>query len=285
VVKGCIVPRGGSVALLAGRRETGLYVVRIRRAVEILHMARRTVGGSAHKLAIDVALRAGDRRMRARQRELGKGVVIERGRIPGAGVVARLAPGRESCLRMRRIVGLVEVRHVTADAGGRRPHELSARVARVAVQRSVRPSECESRELQMVELRAHPVVHRMALLAGSWQIQSDVVDADRLRINKVLLVAGDARRRQTLKLSHGSTLVTGIAVDGGMGAHQWEPVEVLINLLNRNMPAPDRVALLAIRPHLALVDVGVAVGALRTHIRKNGLDVALRTRHTLVHAA
>lgn len=52
-------------------------------------------------------------------------------------------------------------------------------------------------------------------------------------------MAGEALRRQTLELAHGSAFVTGIAVDGGMGADQRKPVEVLINLLNRNMPAPD----------------------------------------------
>jgi len=79
--------------------------------------------------------------------------------------------------------------------------------------------------------------------------------------------------------------MTGIAVYGGMGADQREPVEVLINLLNRNMPAPDRVALLAVRPHLPLVDVGVAVGALRPDIRKDHLGVALRAGHAFVQAA
>jgi hypothetical protein len=79
--------------------------------------------------------------------------------------------------------------------------------------------------------------------------------------------------------------MTGIAVYGGVGADQREPVEVLINLLHRNMPAPNRVALLAVRAHLALVDVGVAVGALRPDIRKDHLRVALRAGHAFVQAA
>src|ERR1700756_3529878 len=98
-----------------------------------------------------------------------------------------------------------------------------------------------------------------------------MVDADGLRINKVLLVAGEALGRKPLELAYGSALMTGIAIHRRVRADQREPVEVLINLLNRNMPAPDRVALLAVRPHLALVDVGVAVCALRTHIRKDHL--------------
>ena len=55
-------------------------------------------------------------RVRTRQLELGKCVVIKRRRIPRARVVASLARGREVRLRVWRIVGLIEVRHVAADA-------------------------------------------------------------------------------------------------------------------------------------------------------------------------
>ena len=161
MVKGGVVPGGGGVALLAGRGESGLDVVRIGCAVEVLHVARSAIGRGAHKLAIDVALRAGNVGVCARQRELGKGVVIERRLIPGSRVVTRLASIRESRLRVRRIVGLVEVRHVAADASRRRRHEFPARVAGVAIQSRVGSGQGKARELQMVELRAHPVVHRV----------------------------------------------------------------------------------------------------------------------------
>ena len=98
-------------------------------------------------------------------------------------------------------------------------------------------------------------------------------------------MAGEALGRKPLELAHGSVLMTGIAVHRRVRADQRESIQVLVDLLHRNTPAPHRVALLAIGAHLAFVDVGVTVGALRTHIRKNELDVALRTRHTLVHAA
>ena len=191
MVKRRSVPRRRRMALLARGREPRLHVVRIGRAVEVFHVARGAVGGSAHKLAIDVALRAGDRRMRARQWELGKGIVIERRLIPRSCVVTCLASIRESGLRVRRVIGLIKVRQVAADAGCRRSHKLAARVAGAAVQGRVGPGQRESRELQVIELRAHPVVHAVALFAGGRQIQGDVIDADRLRINKVLLVAGE----------------------------------------------------------------------------------------------
>jgi len=150
--------------------------------------------------------------------------VIESRRIPGAGVVASLARRRESCLRVGRIVGLVEVRHVTPDAGSWSPYELVACVACIAVQGCVRPRQSETRELQVVELCAHPVVHRVALFAGRRQIQRDVIDARRLRIHEIPLVTGEAHRRQTLELSDRSVLMTGSAVHGGVSADQRETI-------------------------------------------------------------
>ena len=59
-------------------------------------------------------------------------------RIPRAAVMASLASRRETSLRMRRVVGLVEIRHVATDAGGWRAHKLASSVAGIAVQSRVR---------------------------------------------------------------------------------------------------------------------------------------------------
>lgn len=91
--------------------------------------------------------------------------------------MARLAGRGESSLGVWRIFRFVEVRHVATDTSGRCPHKLAARVAGVAVQRGMGADECESREFQVIEPRTHPVVHRVALLAGDWHIQRDVIDA------------------------------------------------------------------------------------------------------------
>ena len=79
--------------------------------------------------------------------------------------------------------------------------------------------------------------------------------------------------------------MTGIAIHRGVRADQREAIEVLVDLLHGNVPAPNRVALLAIGAHLALVDVGVTVCALRTHISKDHLGVALGAGHSLMQAA
>jgi hypothetical protein len=45
------------------------------------------------------------------------------------------------------------------------------------------------------------------------------------------------------------------------------------------------VALFAARAHLATMNIGVALGALSSHIRKYGFDMALGAHNALVHAA
>ena len=86
-----------------------------------------------------MALRAGHADVRALQREFREGVVIESRGIPRARVMAVLAGCREASLRVRRIIGLVEIRHVATHAGGGRAGKLAAGVAGVAVQTRVGP--------------------------------------------------------------------------------------------------------------------------------------------------
>ena len=234
-----------------------------------------------------MALVAGHGRVRAGQRELGKRVVIEGRRIPCACVVAGLASGGEVRLCVRRIVGLVEVRQVTANAGCRQHGELAARVAGAAIQARVRAGQrkMRGRVRSMIELRAHPVVHRVALFARGRKTEGNVIDASRLSIDKVALMARVAGRRKALELPHSSALVARIAVQRGVCADQREAVEVLVDLLDRDVPALHVVTLFAIRAHLAFMNVGVAVGAELTYIGEYGLDVALGAFHALVHAA
>jgi len=104
--------------------------------------------------------------------------VIESCRIPRCGVVAGLARRGKVRLRVRRILRLVEVRHVAADASCGRSVELPTRVARVAVQRGVGAGQRKIRwRPRMVELRTHPVVHAVASFAGG-PIQCHVVDPE-----------------------------------------------------------------------------------------------------------
>ena len=261
VIKRGIHPRSCVVALSTVVRESGLHVVRLCRVREILLVTREAVRRRAHELVVDVALRAGHSRVRADQRILGERVVIEVGRrVPRAGVVAILAGVGEAGLCVRRVVGLIKVRQVAANAISLYGVELATRVAGAAVQGCVRPGQGKTRD-GMVELRGHPVVHRVALLALRGEFQLDVIDAYGLGVDEISLMAGNALRRKSLELPHGCALMAGVAVHGGVRADQREPVQVLVNLLHRNMPTLDGMTLFAIGAHLALVDVSVAVGA------------------------
>jgi hypothetical protein len=223
--------------------------------------------------------------MRSRQRELGERVVIESRRIPRARVVAGLAGTREASLSVRRIIRLIEVRHVAAHATCRRQRELAARMAGVAIQRRVRAYQREAGELHMVELRAHPVIHGVALLALDWHPQRDVVDTGGAGVNEIFLVARVASGREPLELSSRRALVARVAVHCGVCPDQWKTIHVLVDLLDRNIPAFHCVALFAVRTHLCLVNVRVALAALRSDIREDGLGMALRAGHAFVHPA
>ena len=179
-----------------------------------------------------MALRASHAHVRTRQREFRERIVIERCRIPRAGAVAGLTSSREARLRMGRIVGLVEIRHMAAVAGGGRVVEFPARVTSGAIQRGVRARQRETGELQVIKLRAHPVVHGVALLARDRETQGDVINADGLGADEILLMAGVAGGREALELPDGSASVALIAIQRGVRADQGEPIQMLIDLLH-----------------------------------------------------
>ena len=79
--------------------------------------------------------------------------------------------------------------------------------------------------------------------------------------------------------------MAGIAVQCGVRSDQRESVQVRVDLLELNIPPLHVVALLAVGPHLAFVDVRMAVRAQLSDVSKHRLDVALGAAHTLVHAA
>lgn len=97
-------------------------------------------------------------------------------------------------------------------------------------------------------------------------------------------VARETVGREAPELSYRCSLVARIALQDGVRPNQREPVEVLARLLYRHLPALHRVALFAIRSKLPLVNIGVAIRALRSGIGKNRARMALHARDLLVHA-
>ena len=143
-------PRRGVVTLLAGLREPGLHVVRIRRVVEIGLVAgnarrgvRQVIGSTRAERRV-MALGALQRRVRPCQRESSRGV-IKRTARPIRGVVTLLAGLREAGLHVIRIRGVVEIGLVAGNARRRVRQVIgtaraeSRVVALCALQRCVRP--------------------------------------------------------------------------------------------------------------------------------------------------
>jgi hypothetical protein len=60
---------------------------------------------------------------------------------------------------------------------------------------------------------------------------------------------------------------------------------VLLDLLNRDGPSANRVALLAIGSQLPLVNIGVAILAALSDVSEDRFHVTLNTGHGLMHAA
>lgn len=104
------------------------------------------------------------------------------------------------------------------------------------------------------------------------------------RRRELLLVTAVARRRHRIEIAESAVLMAGVAGRCRMGSGQREPVHVLIDLLDRNFPTPHGVTVFASRAHLSAVNIGMAVRAFVSDIRKNQLGVTGRTGNPFVHA-
>ena len=97
----------------------------------------------------------------------------------------------------------------------------------------------------VIELRVQPVIRQVARCTVCGEMRGDVV---RIRAAlEIRGVTGIALRRHRLKLTLSRAFVAGVACDGRVGAGQRKTVIMLLDLLNRNLPSADRVALLAVR--------------------------------------
>lgn len=137
----------------------------------------------------------------------------------------------------------------------------------------------------MIELGPQPAVKRVALHAIRCRELRPRLAVHRIRgLHVIRQVAGRTFRRQPQKLAYRGALVAVFALQGRVGAQQREAVHVLLHLLHGNIPALHCVAIRAIRPHLPIVHVGVAVLAILSNIGENWFHVALRALHLLMHA-
>jgi hypothetical protein len=123
----------------------------------------------------------------------------------------------------------------------------------------------------------------VAHFAGGREAGGAVVE--RPGVIEVPLVAGDAIGAQPGEDRGGRAAMAGFAVHCRVRAQQRKAVEVVPNRLYGNVPAANRMALLAVGAELPPVNVGVAVRASRTDVREHQLGMALHALDLLVHPA
>jgi len=284
VVECRVQPTTGVVAGFASLRESAGNVVGIRGSLEILEMAGHAGSAVQSVVAVNVTIGAlaGRIRVQAGQGKAGGGV-IKLAVGPLHDVMALLTRCGEAGV-WHRSRGAGEIFLVTGEARRTGQVVVVVDVAIDALAGRIRvPSSQKESSRAVIKLGIQPVVGGVTAFASSRELGRNVVRVGRPR--KIGLVAGVALRRHCLELAVGATLVAGIAVDRCVAAGQREAIIVLLNVFNGDRPPADRVALLAIRAQLALVNVGVAVLAALTDVGENHLDVTLRASDGHVHAA
>jgi hypothetical protein len=135
----------------------------------------------------------------------------------------------------------------------------------------------------MVEFCVQPGVRPMATFARRGETGGHMVGVGSGL--KVVRVAGVALGREPLKLSSGGVFVARFAINGLVCADQRKTIQVVAYRLYSNGPPLYRVTRFAIGAELRAVNVGMAVCAFLTHIRKHQFDMALHARHFFMHAA
>lgn len=123
----------------------------------------------------------------------------------------------------------------------------------------------------------------MAGLTGGREFPGHVIRI--ARGLKVLLVAAVASRGHGVVLAQRSVLVTVVAGSRGVRAREREPVHVLIDLGDGDLPPADGMAVLAGGAHAALVEVGMATGAIVADIGEHHLGMASGAGDAFVHSS
>ena len=241
-------------------------MVRVRGSLIVLQVAAHAGRTRQVVVVVDVAIRALPRRHSVHpcQRKVRR-VVVERGIRPRCCVVALGASLGKVGRDVVRIRSSLIVLQVTADTGSAGEVEVVVNVAVAALPRwnSVSTGQRET-DRTVIEVRTEPGVRAMAQRAVGRESAGGVVRVTgRFEVGDVTRVA---LRRQCLKLAAGCSLVTGVAIQGGMSPGQRKAVVVLLHLLHRDLPSTNGVAPFAVRSQLPLVNIGVAVLATLSNI-------------------
>src|SRR5262249_19653443 len=256
-------PANCGMADLALLRNSSRHVIRIRCALVIPQMASDARCAGEIKVPVGMALLTWQLGVPSGQGE-SDGIVIEVRWLPCRCRVAHLASLRNSQGQVIRIGGLLIIGQVATNAGRRSPLVPPADMASDAIQGGVHACQRESCG-RVIELCPEPMVDGVALLTLDWKGGRRMLGGGRLLIS--FLMTGVALNRQTHELTDGLALVTVRAVQSRMPAEQRKTVCMFSNRLQNNAPALHCVALFAVRPHLATVNVCMTVSAVDSGIR------------------
>jgi len=270
------LPGRSVVAGVARLRESARDVTGVGRVLEIFQVARDAGGSGQVVVIVRVAIAALARRhgVRTSQCEVHHGM-IELRRRPCDGAVTLHAVGGEVGGDVIGVRRALEIGHMATGASRRRQNKVVVDVAVVALARRDRmPVRQRESHRRMIEFGVQPVIHAVATVAGRREHTGHVV-----RSRGLLKVRGVARvtlRGHGGELTVGRAFVAGVAVNRGVGTDQRKAVGVLLDILNRDLPSADGMALFAVRSELALMNVGMAILTALPHIREDRLYVALR---------
>src|SRR5436853_7418076 len=78
--------------------------------------------------------------------------------------------------------------------------------------------------------------------------------------------------------------MTGVAIHGSVRTEQGKAVLVLVDIVDRNLPASNSVAQVTLSSVFPAVDVGVTILAGVANLGEKPLDVAFLARHLRFHA-
>jgi hypothetical protein len=183
---------------------------------------------------------------------------------------------------MRRIFAVHKIIGVARVARSLRSLEYVVDVACCARQRRVRSRQCIAGILQVVEFGVEPAVYRMARLASRRKFRGHMIED---RSQKIFLMARVAGGRETRKLPSCRVLVTVIALQQGVRTYQRKAILMIADLLERDLPPLNRMAILAIGAKLPAMNVSVAIGTVLAHVLEDQARMAFRALDFLVHSA
>jgi hypothetical protein len=137
----------------------------------------------------------------------------------------------------------------------------------------------------VLEHSGHPAVHAVVAFLALRRISQCYV-VGRSRLLKCFQVATDALGGQALaiELAYSAGFVAGITIRHRVGANQRKTILMLVDGMDRHLPAIDLVAEVAFRSVFAPVDVSMTILAIAPDVGKNGIDVAVLAAHIAVQA-